>query len=163
MDLGDVVIWRGDHLGVPLGPGVVTDAPMLRLRPAVPFGIPKPMVDEWGSSLDDVLLCGAAEVETLRATLVPFVPTVPGPVRGVPGLLLGVAEPGPLGVEGSGGRDWFRRWRVLIGNFVLRNCEYVSPMGIKSPTGRLSTQERVDKRLRQVKAQLPDGGKNKLT
>jgi len=43
--------------------------------------------------------------ETLRATLVPFVPG--GPVRGVPGLLRGVVVPGPVGVEE--GRDWLRR------------------------------------------------------
>lgn len=54
-----------------------------------------------------MLLCGVAEVEKLRATAVPFVPA--GPVRGVPGLLRGVVAPGPLGVEGSGGRDWLRR------------------------------------------------------
>lgn len=77
---------------------------MLRLRPALPFpfGVPRPMVDEWGSSPEVV-----AEVETLRATAVPFV--LPVPVRGVPGLLRGVVAPGPLGVEGRGGRDWFRR------------------------------------------------------
>lgn len=79
---------------------------MLRLRPTLPlpFGVPRPMVDEWGSSPEAAVV---AEVETLRATAVPFVP--PGPIRGVPGLLRGVVAPGPLGVEGRGGRDWFKR------------------------------------------------------
>lgn len=64
------------------------------------------MLEEWGSSLG---------VEMLRARLAPFVGAVRAPA-GVPGLLLGEVD---LGVDGSGGRDWFKRWRVLIGNFVL--------------------------------------------
>jgi len=40
--------WLALHyLGVPLGPGfVVVGAPILRLRPAVPFGVPRPMLEE---------------------------------------------------------------------------------------------------------------------
>jgi hypothetical protein len=93
----------GHYRGVPLGPGCVTIVPMLKLRPALPFGVPRPMVDEWGSSPEGMTFCGVAEVEALRATAVPFVP--PAPVRGVPGLLRGVVAPCPLGVAGRGGRD----------------------------------------------------------
>lgn len=38
------VLGMVDHLAMPLGPGAV--APMLRLRPDVPFGAARPMVEE---------------------------------------------------------------------------------------------------------------------